>query len=101
VFVRQARHISIGTLGGVSKDVSIRELHEHTAEVLRRVEAGEHIRVVRDDEPIAELAPPEDTSTESGPQTWVPRERYIDLIGAFDPGMRADIQAVYDRLDGR
>ncbi len=87
----------------MSTDVSVNELHDHTDEVLRRVAAGEHLRVVRDDRPVADLAPapPEDTSTEPGPQIWVPRERYIDLIGAFDSEMRADIQAVYDRLDGR
>jgi antitoxin (DNA-binding transcriptional repressor) of toxin-antitoxin stability system len=82
-------------------DVTVNELHERTDEVLRRVEAGEHVRVVRDEQPIAELAPAEaeDGSAEPGPRTWVPREDYIDLIGAFDSGMRADIQAVYDRWD--
>ena len=36
-------------------DVSVRELRNHTAEVLRRVEAGERVRITVDRRPMAEL----------------------------------------------
>jgi prevent-host-death family protein len=36
-------------------DVSARELQDHTDEVLRRVEAGERLRIVVDGRPVAEL----------------------------------------------
>lgn len=38
-------------------DVSIRELRNHTSAVLRRVEAGERVRVTADRRPVAELIP--------------------------------------------
>ncbi len=38
-------------------DVSSRDLRNHTAEVLRRVEAGERIRISVNRRPVAELVP--------------------------------------------
>jgi prevent-host-death family protein len=38
-------------------DVSARDLRNHTAEVLRRVEAGERLRVNVNRRPVAELVP--------------------------------------------
>ncbi len=38
-------------------DVSARDLRNHTAEVLRRVERGERVRVCVNRRPVAELAP--------------------------------------------
>ncbi|MHB8510202.1 MAG: type II toxin-antitoxin system Phd/YefM family antitoxin [Candidatus Dormibacteria bacterium] len=38
-------------------EVSARDLRNHTAEVLRRVEAGEHLRVNVNRRPVAELVP--------------------------------------------
>ena len=38
-------------------DVSSRELRNHTADVLRRVEAGERVRVSVNRRPVAELVP--------------------------------------------
>jgi antitoxin (DNA-binding transcriptional repressor) of toxin-antitoxin stability system len=85
----------------MSRDISVHELHTHTDEVLQRVEAGEHVRVMRDDgdRPIAELAPVAAPADETGPQTWVPRERLIGFPLA-DPGMRDDLAAVYEELGG-
>ena len=37
--------------------VPARELRNHTAEVLRRVEAGEEIEVLRDNRPVAKIIP--------------------------------------------
>jgi prevent-host-death family protein len=78
----------------MSTDVSVRELRNHTAEVLRRVEAGEHLRVTVDRRPVAELAPlPQRT-------TWVPRERVIENLVQADARLRDDLaDALPDTID--
>lgn len=45
-------------------EVSARDLRNHTAAILRRVEAGERLRVTVSRRPVAELAP-------LGRQAWV------------------------------
>lgn len=37
--------------------VPARDLRNHTADVLRRVEAGEEIEILRDNRPVAKLVP--------------------------------------------
>ena len=37
--------------------IPARELRNHTAEVLRRVEAGEEIEVFKDNRPVAKIIP--------------------------------------------
>jgi prevent-host-death family protein len=37
--------------------ISVRDLRNHTAEILRRVEAGEEIEVLRDNRPVAKIIP--------------------------------------------
>jgi prevent-host-death family protein len=37
--------------------IPARDLRNHTAEVLRRVEAGEEIEVLRDNRPVAKIIP--------------------------------------------
>lgn len=59
-------------------DVSVRELRNHTAEVLRRVEAGDRLRVTVDRRPVAELIPLERR------QTWVPKKRVIEMLVQAD-----------------
>src|SRR5215217_8301823 len=54
------------TVGAVS-DVSSRELRNHTADVLRRVEAGERVRISVNRRPVAELVPLERPRWSSGP----------------------------------
>jgi prevent-host-death family protein len=71
--------------GGVSDDVSVRELRNHTAEVLRRVEAGERLRVTVDRRPVAELAPL------PARDVWVPRTRVIEALTQADPAMRDEL----------
>jgi prevent-host-death family protein len=46
-------------------DVSSRDLRNHTSQVLRRVEAGERLRVSVNRRPVAELLP-------LGRPTWAP-----------------------------
>jgi prevent-host-death family protein len=48
-------------------DVSSRELRNHTADVLRRVEAGERLRISVNRRPVAELVPLARPSWVSGP----------------------------------
>ena len=69
----------------MSGDVSVRELRNHTAAVLRRVEAGEHLRVTVDRRPVAELAPLPARSA------WVPRERVISSLVQADAGLRDEL----------
>lgn len=70
---------------GVSNDVSVRELRNHTAEVLRRVEAGERLRVTVDRRPVAELAPL------PARDVWVPRERVLGALVQADAGLRDEL----------
>jgi prevent-host-death family protein len=78
----------------VSNDVSVRELRNHTAEVLRRVEAGERLRVTVDRRPVAELAPL------PARDVWVPRSRALDALVQADAGLRADLgEALTDTID--
>jgi prevent-host-death family protein len=75
-------------------DVSVRELRNHTAEVLRRVEAGERLRITVDRRPVAELAPlPVRT-------TWVPKQRALEALTLADAGLREALaKALPDRVN--
>ncbi len=78
----------------VSNDVSVRELRNHTAAVLRRVEAGERLRVTVDRRPVAELAPLPTRDV------WVPRERAVTALVQADAGLREDLgEALPDTVD--
>jgi prevent-host-death family protein len=78
----------------VSDEVSVRELRNHTADVLRRVEAGERLRVTVDRRPVAELVPLPSRAT------WVPRRRALDALVQADAGLRADLdEALPDTID--
>jgi len=81
-------------IGFVSDHVSVRELRNHTAEVLRRVEAGERLRVTVDRRPVAELAPL------PARDVWVPRERVLEALMQADAELRADLgKALPDTVD--
>jgi prevent-host-death family protein len=78
----------------MKRDVSVRELRNHTAEVLRRVEAGERLRVTVDRRPVAELVPL------PAREEWVPRQRVVDALVQADAGLTRDLaQALPDRVD--
>ena len=78
----------------MTDEVSVRQLRNHTAEVLRRVESGERLRVTVDRRPVAELRPlPSRTS-------WVPRQRVVDALSQADPGLRGELaEALPDTVD--
>jgi prevent-host-death family protein len=67
-------------------DVSVRDLRNHTADVLRRVEAGDRVRITVDRRPVAELAPLPSRSA------WVPRSRLIDAFVQADAGLRHELE---------
>jgi prevent-host-death family protein len=48
-------------------DVSARDLRNHTAAILRRVESGERLRVTVSRRPVAQLGPLQRTTWASGP----------------------------------
>ena len=78
----------------MSGDVSVRELRNHTADVLRRVEAGERLRVTVDRRPVAELAPL------PARDVWVPRERVISALTQADAELRDELaEALPDTVD--
>ena len=78
----------------MSDEVSVRELRNHTAEVLRRVEAGEHLRVTVDRRPVAQLVPLPARAT------WVARRRVLDSLTQADSGLREELdRALPDTVD--
>jgi len=78
----------------MTDEVSVRELRNHTAEVLRRVEAGERLRVTVDRRAVAELSPLPRRST------WVPRQRVIEGLVQADSALREELAtALADTVD--
>jgi prevent-host-death family protein len=78
----------------VPEDVSVRELRNHTADVLRRVEAGERLRVTVDRRPVAELVPLPSRAT------WVQRKRVVEGLTQADAGLRGELAAALpDTID--
>lgn len=71
----------------MNDEVSVRELRNHTAEVLRRVESGERLRVTVDRRAVAELSPLPRRST------WVPRQRVIEALVQADSELRDELLA--------
>jgi prevent-host-death family protein len=74
-------------------DVSSRELRNHMAEVLRRVEAGERLRVNVNRRPVAELVPLGRPRWVSGPAM----ERVLNEAPA-DRALLDDLAAVREQL---
>jgi prevent-host-death family protein len=70
-------------------EVASRELRNNTAELLRRVGAGEQIVITTRGRPVAALVPFEDTR-----RSWISREelsRRLSRVQA-DPGLREDLR---------
>ena len=78
----------------MSDQVSVRELRNHTAEVLRRVESGTRLQVTVDRRPVAELIPLPAQSV------WVPRERVIATLTQADASLRSELaEALSETID--
>jgi prevent-host-death family protein len=54
-----------------------RDLRNHTAEILRRVEAGEEIEVLHNNRPVARLVPVH------ARRQWVPATELVQRLGAL------------------
>ena len=72
-------------------EVAARELRNHTADVLRRVEAGEQIVITSRGRAVASLAPVRTTS-----RSPLPRAELVRRLGLAqaDPGLRDDLAAL-------
>ena len=70
-------------------DVSSRDLRNHTADVLRRVDAGERVRISVNRRPVAELVPLERPRWTSG----AAMERVLREASA-DAALLRDLQAI-------
>lgn len=78
----------------MSEQVSVRQLRNHTADVLRRVEAGETLDVTVDRRPVAQLVPLPERAT------WVPRRRVLDGMVQADPALARELaEALPDTID--
>lgn len=76
-------------------EVSASELHERTADLLRRVQAGDHVRITDGGQTIAEITPL------TGPPMWVPREQLVEILKyQADPGLRDDLREFWDSFGG-
>jgi prevent-host-death family protein len=79
--------------GRAVNDVSSRDLRNRTAEVLRRVEAGERVRITVNRRPVAELAPLGRPQWTTGPAV----ERIL-RESPGDAGLLDDLAALRDQL---
>lgn len=66
--------------------VSVRDLRNRTADVLRRVERGERVQITVDRRPVAELVPLPRRSA------WVPRDRVLASLVQADSGLKRDLE---------
>jgi prevent-host-death family protein len=80
--------------GSTMTQVSVRDLRNHTADVLRRVEGGERILITVDRRPVAELTPLPRRST------WVGRERALANLVQTDSRLTQELaDALPDTVD--
>ncbi len=73
------------------RSVSIRELRNHTADVIASVEAGERVVLTSNGRPIADVVPHAQRSR------WIPGDSILRALAegaAADRGLRADLDAV-------
>jgi prevent-host-death family protein len=76
--------------------IPVRQLRNHTAEVLRRVESGERLQVTVDRRPVAELVPLAQRPT------WVPAGSLWETLRTTqaDAGLRQELrEALPDTTD--
>ena len=54
-----------------ANEVTLEELRDHTAAILKRVEAGEHLTITVDGQPVGELVPP---------VKWTPKSVLLEIM---------------------
>jgi len=70
--------------------IPARDLRNHTAEILRRVEAGEEIEVFKDNHPVAKIIPL------SRRRQWLPASeisRELEQLGPDTTGLTEELRA--------
>ena len=72
------------------REVPVRELRNHTSDVLRRVAAGESLSVTVNGKPIADLVP------HVAQRTWVPMAEILKMFAGsmLDENFDADVDTV-------
>ncbi len=75
----------------MTPEVASRELRNNTADLLRRVQAGEEIVITTRGKPVASLIP-----FEPARRGWLPRAELVRrlAIAQADPGLREDLAAL-------
>lgn len=70
-----------------------RELRNRISQVLRQVEAGEHLRITVDGRPVADLVP-----VGGARRAYVPRDELTQLLerAPLDPAFAHDLKGVTD-----
>lgn len=71
--------------------VAARDLRNHTAEVLRRVQSGEEIDVLQNNQPVAKLIPIR------GKRRWIPGKEVAVALERLSPdstGLAAELREV-------
>jgi prevent-host-death family protein len=72
--------------------IPARELRNNTAEILRRVEAGEEIEVLRDNRPVAKIIPL------PWRRRWLPASEVVRELAQFGPDTTGLAQELKDAL---
>ena len=72
----------------MASEVASRELRNNTADLLRRVQAGEEIVITTRGKPVASLVPVETTR-----RRWLPRAELVRRLAVMqaDAGLRNDL----------
>lgn len=75
----------------MTSEIASRELRNNTADLLRRVQAGEEIVITTRGKPVASLVPVETTR-----RRWLPRAELVRRLAVVqaDAGLRDDLAAL-------
>lgn len=73
------------------EEISVRDLRNHTSEVLRRVEAGAPVTVTVDRRPVARLVPLPARRQSMPAEDFFGR---LARVGGADPGLRDELREV-------
>ena len=75
----------------MTSEVASRDLRNNTADLLRRVQAGEEIVITTRGKPVASLVPVETTR-----RRWLPRAELVRrlAVAQADAGLRDDLAAL-------
>ena len=73
----------------MSVEVALRDLRNHTADLLQRVESGEELVITRRGKPVAMLTP-----IKEGSRRWMPKGEVIEILENFqaDPDLWRELR---------